>query len=182
MDEEDKEASCLSAQELIREDRLDEAERLLSTIPRSSRFEGWSHERTLALIQLASKLGTKGARKRALELLTEAEASIDGLREGSTWEAPDCLMEIGRAFADLGNNEHAAAVLAKAGALAAERQAGDFECAKILAQVSEYLADIGSWDAATRVVKTIEVTQLRDQALNRLRNRRRGYLGRGLPE
>jgi hypothetical protein len=91
-------------------------------------------------------------------------------------------MEVARGLVGLGNDKDAIAVLLKAGRLAAEGQsAGALECAKILAEVSVHLSDLGS-QKAVRIARSIDSRQLRDETLNRLRNRRRGYLGRGVPE
>ena len=180
--DEEFEASGVRAQELTRANRLDEAEQLIRTIPDASRFEGWFHEKILALIQLAVKLGAKSDRKRALALLVEAEASSETLREGSTWEPADCLTRIGEALAALGPHEEAVAVFAKAGSLAAERQENDIDCAKILVRITEDLAAIGSWDEATLIAERIRPKHLRDKAVNNVRNRRRGASGGGVPD
>jgi hypothetical protein len=165
------EQKSLRAQDLIRANALDEAEKLLQAIPRGPRFEGWFHERTIAVIRLAERLAARGDRMRATRLLSEASIDSEALTEGSTWEPAECFMWIGQALAQVGLTAEALTALNRAGSIALERQRTDIDCGKILVRLSEILAENGVPDEAESLARRIDLGSLRSEALSRIQDR-----------
>lgn len=163
----------VEAQKLVRDGRVDEAIQVISKIPWPTCCEGWSFERTLALIAVSKKLIELGQEERARTTLDEAIRCCDALQHGTTWEAADCYAEIALILARLNLLSEAVAMWEKGASSAQINQHFDYDCIKVLKKISRYLADIGEIKIATEVASLIELEEVRVTALAYVQSKNR---------
>jgi hypothetical protein len=181
MDERYEQAG-VRAQELAGSGQVEEAERIARSIPNADAFCGWFHEKTVAFIAIASALVESGLTDRALGIAREAVSFAELMGGAGTWHGPDALVDIGQVMLRAGARDEGIRLWMKAVALCQECQDHDEDCGKILSQIAGLLTDIGLIDEALRVAASIRFERLHRKTLNEIRNRRRGYAGRGVPD
>jgi hypothetical protein len=163
------EETSLRAQELIRGDRLVEAENLLRGLPRGSRFEGWFHERTIAVIRLAERHAELDNRDEAWRLIREALEDVQALQVGGpAWVPAEGWMSIARTYLRLGSQADALAAATQARTLAVDHQSADIDCAKLLVSLAELLGQHGMLDQAEDTARAITIESYRSSALEKV--------------
>jgi hypothetical protein len=168
------ESEAVRAQTLARSGSLLEAQSIIDGLPDDTQYSGWLHEKTIALVELASEHWRRGSGAAALEALARATVTGLGLIPGSTWEASECYLLIGRSLAANRQSAQATIPLELAVALAQARQAVGIDCANILARVSRVYSEMGDPQAATRIAESIVVAALRQRTLAELSTDRSG--------
>jgi hypothetical protein len=159
------EEEATRAGNLVQAGELDEAERILRSLPAGKGISGWLHEKSLGFINLAKARLALGQVEATKGIVKTVEPDVTALEQGSRWEAADCYLEMGKVMDRLKDSESSNRYFSRAVELAQRYEAVDVECRKILAEIARRFAAIGDLDRARSTAMLISYPPLRQITL-----------------
>ncbi len=165
-DEADRyEEEATHARSLVQAGELDEAERILRSLPEGKELCDWLHEKSEVFIDLAKARLNLGQVEAARTILKDVEPDVLALEQGSRWEAADCYLEMGKVMERLRDTESSKSYFSKSAELAQRCEAVDADCRKILAEIARRFRALGDLDRARSTALLISYPPLRQLTL-----------------